>query len=122
MRPASLALFVLLAIPAAAHAQTAGAQRPLPVINRAHDSIVAIAVAEPGGGRFREIPLDGPLHGGGNEVTVQMPVDGCRHDVRLVFRGGRSVVYKDLQTCRLASLRVDRVPRGESPPRWARQP
>lgn len=123
MRPSHLAVLVLLAAQAAAvHAQATGAQRLLPVINRAHDSIVGMAVAEPGSGRFREITLAGPLRGGGDAVTVAIPLEGCHHDVRVLFRDGRSLVYKNLETCRLASLRVGRVPHGEASPRWARQP
>jgi hypothetical protein len=88
--------------------------RYLEVINRAHDSLTGVAVKPSEGGQdFRAWPLKTPVQGGGDSFTLAMREPGCRFDFQLQFRDGRAVVYKDVDVCRLQSLRIDPLQRGE---------
>lgn len=88
--------------------------RTLEVVNRAHDSLTGVAVKPSQGDHdFRAWPLASPVQGGGNSFTLAMPEPGCRFDFQLQFRDGRAVVYKDVDVCRLQSLRIDPLQRGE---------
>ncbi|MDH5825022.1 hypothetical protein QFW77_18805 [Luteimonas sp. RD2P54] len=102
----ALSAFIALAVAAPL---VAGEPRPLrrfELVNAAHDSVVSLAVATAGGGEFVDVALGPPLRGGGRAITVELPDGGCRRDFRIVFRGGRSVLYRDVDVCRHWRLRL----------------
>lgn len=103
---------VLLAAAATAHAQGASRQHYLTLVNRAHDSVTAVAVADAGSTAFRAIDAD-PLRGGGNSATIGITGAGCRYDVRFGFSDGRTLVYRDLDVCRNVLVRIRPLPRRE---------
>ncbi|WP_282296287.1 hypothetical protein [Stenotrophomonas sp. PS02289] len=104
---------VLMSIVLLACAAHAGATRYLNLLNRAHDSVMAVDVAEPGSEAFRSRPID-PITGGGGSATVQLGDTGCRFDVRLQFRNGRQVIYRDVDVCRGDTLVIVPLPRTAS--------
>ncbi|WP_369976450.1 hypothetical protein [Xanthomonas bundabergensis] len=101
---------VLLAAAATAHAQDQIRTHYVMLVNRAHDSVTALTVADTGSGSFREVPLD-PLRGGGDSATVGVHGEGCRYDLRFAFDDGRSLVYQDLDVCRYGLVRIRPLPR-----------
>ncbi|UYB51295.1 hypothetical protein OCJ37_15030 [Xanthomonas sp. AM6] len=105
----------LLAAAATAQAQDAGRKHYLTVVNRAHDSVTAVAVADTGSAVFRDVALD-PLRGGGDSATVGVQGAGCRYDVRFAFEDGRTLVYQDLDVCRYGLVRIRPLPRREMDP------
>lgn len=93
-------LVLALSFPfAAAHAAASESLRYLELSNRAHDSLVALAVAAPGSQAFHDVPLGPPLQGGGNSATVGVAGPACRYDLRLTFKDGRAVLYPDVDVC-----------------------
>ena len=104
----------LLVVTATTSAGEADKTRYLQVVNRAHDSLTAIAVKPSQVDQdFRDWPLASPVQGGGDSFTLAVREPGCRFDLQLQFRNGRAVVYKDVDVCRLQSLRIDPLQRGE---------
>lgn len=101
---------VLLAAAAAAHAQDASRKHYVMLVNRAHDSVTALSVADAGSGAFREVPLD-PLRGGGDSATIGVDGAHCRYDLRFAFDDGRTLVYQNLDVCRYTLVRIQPLPR-----------
>lgn len=81
------------------------------LINRAHDSVTALATAVPGSDAFRETPLGAPLRGGGDSATVEVVGEGCRYDLRFTFANGRAMVYRNIDICRYSAVRIRPLPR-----------
>ncbi|MGX5732521.1 hypothetical protein ACWKWK_18570 [Pseudoxanthomonas beigongshangi] len=105
------ALMILSATTASASEPAASAGiRYLALVNRAHDSIDRLEVAEPGSGAFQEVALD-KVRGGGDSSTVELRGNGCRYDVRFTFHTGQRMVYENVDVCRLQALRVQPPPR-----------
>jgi len=100
----------LLTAAATAHAQDASRTHYVMLVNRAHDSVTALAVADPGSSTFRDVALD-PLRGGGDSATVGVHGAGCRYDLRFAFDDGRTLVYKDLDVCHYGLVRIRPLPR-----------
>lgn len=118
MRAALLALIV--AMPAVADAGS----HYLDIYNTAPSSIVAIAVAPAGSGKFRDIPLGGnAVHGGGDSTTVAVQADGgCLRDMRLSFADGRVLEQNDFNVCRYRSYHTGRYWRAaETDPKFTAQ-
>ena len=89
-------LIVSLMLAGTAHGAEA---RYLGLLNRAHDSVVALAVAPAGTEAFVPRSIDA-LPGGGAGTTVRLADEGCRFDLRVAFRNGRRVIYRDVDVCR----------------------
>ncbi|MCC4596033.1 hypothetical protein NRY95_15995 [Xanthomonas campestris pv. phormiicola] len=104
---------VLLFATATVYAQEQGRKHYVMLVNRAHDSVTAFAVADAGSGTFREVPLDA-LRGGGDSATVGVRGVGCRYDLRFAFDDGRSLVYQDLDVCRYGLVRIRPLPRKQA--------
>lgn len=105
IRPAAAALLLLAAT---AHAAERG--RYLELVNRAHASVTAVAVAAAGSGRFDDKPID-PVAGGGGATTLRVDDAGCRYDLQVGFRDGRRVVYSNVDVCRGGRLVISAMPR-----------
>lgn len=103
----------LFAAAATAHAQGDGRLHYLHLVNRAHDSVTSLAVADAGSGAFRDIVAD-PLRGGGDSATVGVAGAGCRYDLRFGFSDGRTLVYNDLDVCRNVLVRIRPLPRRQA--------
>lgn len=99
--PSIRAAVLILSLATAATCAVAAepATRYLELSNRAHDSLTALAIAEPGGNVFRDVPLGAPVRGGGDATTLQLAGDACRYDLRFTFRNGRSMIYRDVDIC-----------------------
>lgn len=95
------ALVAALLIAPAAHA--ADGIRYLELLNRAHDSITAVAIAAAGSGQFQPAAID-PVPGGGGATTVAVGDAGCRYDLQVGFGNGRNVVYSNVDVCRGGKL------------------
>ena len=106
MRTTTLALLACCCL-SLAPALAGEPTRYLDVVNRAHDSLTAMAVRPVDSDSFRDLPLAAPVRGGGDATTLAIRDSGCRFDLRMQFRDGRAVVYKDVDVCRLQSLRID---------------
>jgi hypothetical protein len=89
-------LTVSMMLAGAAHGAEA---RYLGLLNRAHDSVVALEVAPAGTEAFVPRSIE-TLPGGGAGTTVRLADEGCRFDLRVAFRNGRRVVYRDVDVCR----------------------
>ncbi|MGH8062907.1 MAG: hypothetical protein ACREO7_12940 [Pseudoxanthomonas sp.] len=81
------------------------------LINRAHDSVTAFAIAIPGSDTFREAPLGVPLRGGGDSATVEVAGGSCRYDLRFTFLNGQAMVYRNVDICRYRAVRIRPLPR-----------
>ena len=103
----AFSLCVAVAASANAHART----RYLELVNRAHDSVVAIAIADAGDPVFRTTPIGEPLRGGGGSTTIALDGDACLRDFRIAFRNGRSQLYREIDVCRQQRLRLRAFPR-----------
>lgn len=112
------ATLICVALPAAA-GDTAKT-RYLDLVNRSRDSVTAVAIAPAGSTEFRASMLAQPVQGGGDATTLAIREEGCQFDVRLQFRDGRSVIYKNVDACRLQSLRIDPLRKGEDGTRLAK--
>ena len=89
-------LLVSLLLAGTAH----GAEtRYLGLLNRAHDSVVTLDVAAAGTEAFLPRSID-ILAGGGGSTMIRLADEGCRFDLRVAFRNGRRVVYRDVDVCR----------------------
>lgn len=108
-----------LLIAPAAHA--AEGIRYLELLNRAHDSVTAVAIAAAGSGRFQPARID-PVPGGGGATTVAVADAGCRYDLQVGFGNGRSVVYADVDICRGGKLVISAMPRDARYARTAATP
>lgn len=89
-------LLVSLLLAGAAHG---GQARYLGLLNRAHDSVVTLDVAPAGTDAFAPRSID-ILAGGGGSTMIRLADEGCRFDLRVAFRNGRRVVYRDVDVCR----------------------
>lgn len=81
----------------------------LGLLNRAHDSVVAVEVAPSGSGAFVTRPIDA-LAGGGGSTTVRLGDAGCRVDLRLQFANGRRAEYRGVDACRGDTLVIAPLP------------
>lgn len=113
IRPAVLATLLLATT---AHAGAGSATRYLDLVNRAHDSVVVLEVAPAGSNAFQRYPLGGPLPGGGGSTTIEIAGEDCVYDMRLTFRGGRTLVYNEMDACKGNRLAIRPLP---PPPRAA---
>lgn len=114
MRPLSLVVLVIAvgaAAQVAAQADVPPPTRYLELVNRARDSVVSLAIAPAGAGMFRDMPIGAPLRGGGASTTLEVDGGNCVYDFRMVFRNGRSAIYRDVDVCRYRSLHVRPLPR-----------
>lgn len=97
---------------AAAHAH-AGEARYLGLLNRAHDSVVALEVAPAGSDAFVARPIE-VLPGGGGSSVVRLGDQGCRFDLRMTFGNGRRAVYHAVDVCRGDTLAIHPLPRSRT--------
>ena len=110
--PFSLRLRALAALVAMSMALTAcattGAMAPrhLRIVNATFDDLTGLAFAPSGSGAFRAASLTQPLAGGSMSLLVDIPAGECRRDVRVTFRGGRALLYPDMDVCRHDGLRL----------------
>lgn len=91
-----LAVLSSLLLATAVHAAE---PRYLTLLNRAHDSIITLEVAVTGSEVFEQRQID-TLDGGGGSTTVRLGNAGCRFDLRLQFRNGRTAIYHDVNACK----------------------
>ncbi|KRB07811.1 hypothetical protein ASD86_08305 [Lysobacter sp. Root690] len=84
------------------------------LINRAHDRLVALAIAPAGSDRFQPEPLGEAIDGGGDSATIEWAGEQCVYDLRFTFGNGRAVVYSDIDVCRNRSLRIQPLRRGRA--------
>jgi hypothetical protein len=110
IRPVLIASLSLIPLLVTAPAQ-AGEARYLGLLNRAHDSVVALEVAPAGSDAYVARPID-RLDGGGGATTVRLGEAGCRFDIRLQFRNGRRAVYHGVDVCTGDTLAIAPLPRG----------
>ena len=110
-RPAVLATLLFAT---AAHAGAGKDTRYLDLINRAHDSVTSLEVAPAGSDEFQEKPLGVPLRGGGDSTTIEIAGGSCLYDIRLKFRNGRTLIYKDVDICSGGKLAIRPLPRDTS--------
>ena len=101
------AMSVIAVVPAGAKEHT----YYLELINRAHDSVTAVAIAPAGEEDFLPMTLAGPLRGGGGSATLQIAGAQCLYDVRVQFRDGRTGVQRNVDVCRHRGLRLRALPR-----------
>lgn len=106
--------FAVVAVPlcvaaiGAANAHARG--RYLELINRAHDSVVAVAIADAGRSEFRAAVIGEPLRGGGASTTIELDGDACLRDLRVAFGDGRSQLYREVDVCRRQRLQLRPFP------------
>ena len=91
-------------------AAQADAARYLNLLNRSHDSVMAVEVAVAGSDTFEARRID-PISGGGGSAMVRLGDAGCRFDVRLQFRNGRQAVYREVDVCKGDALVIAPLPR-----------
>lgn len=107
---APLLLVGAMLVSLTACATPAGAQpesrRPLRIVNATFDGVTALAIAPSGSADFHNITLARPLPGGQASIMVDVPPGACRRDVRVTFRGDRSLLYRNLDVCRNDGLRL----------------
>jgi hypothetical protein len=101
-------LAATMSLATAANAATSA--KYLHLVNRAHDSLASLAIAESGSRSTREIDLGRPLQGGGASTTLLLETSGCRIDLYIGFVDGRHIAYRDVDVCRHSVLRVQRLP------------
>ena len=103
----SMSIVVLSSLAAAAEVHAGGAPTHyFDLINAAHDSVASLATAPAGSGAFREIEIGESLRGGFTSAKVEIAGAGCLHDFRVVFRGGRTLLYPAIDVCRYRGLRL----------------
>jgi hypothetical protein len=89
-----------------AHANSGrGPVRYFDLVNVA-PSVTSLAIAPAGSGVFRDIEFGASLRSGLISITIQIPDDGCMHDFRVVFHGGRARFHRDVDVCRYRQLRL----------------
>ncbi len=81
-------------------------KRPLRIVNATFDGVTALAIAPSGSGDFQNIALAQTLPGGQASILVDVPPGACHRDVRVTFRGERSLLYRNLDVCRNDGLRL----------------
>lgn len=109
MRPIRPAVLATLLFATATHAG-GGNTRYLELVNRAHDSVTSLEVASAGSDAFQEKPLGGPLRGGGDSITIEITGEGCLYDIRFKFLDGRTLIYKQVDTCGGDKLAIRPLP------------
>ncbi|MGO4504302.1 MULTISPECIES: hypothetical protein [unclassified Dyella] len=100
------AMLVSLAACATPAGTQAESRRPLRVVNATFDGVTALAIAPSGSADFQNITLAQPLPGGQASILVDVPPGTCHRDVRVTFRGDRSLLYRNLDVCRHDGLRL----------------
>lgn len=106
---ASTLIATALATTTAACASVDGGRGAPPyfdVVNAGHDSVTALAIAPAGSDAFQTVDIGKPLRGGVTEMTVDVPPGGCRRDLRVTFRDGRTLLYPGVDLCRHRALRL----------------
>lgn len=107
---ASLLIVGAMLVTLAACATPAGTapepMRPLRIVNATFDGVTALAIAPSGSADFRNVALAQPLPGGQASIMVDVAPGACHRDVRVTFRGDRSLVYRNLDVCRHDGLRL----------------
>jgi len=107
---APLLMLGVMLVPLAACATPAGAphdsMRALRIVNATFDGVTALAMAPSGSVDFQNITLAQPLPGGQASVMVDVPPGACHRDVRVTFRGDRTLLYRNLDVCRHDGLRL----------------
>lgn len=107
---APLLVFGAVLITLAACATPAGAphesMRLLRIVNATFDGVTALAFAPSGSADFHSITLAQPLPGGQASIMVDVPPGACHRDVRVTFRGDRTLFYRNLDVCRNDGLRL----------------
>jgi hypothetical protein len=111
-----LASFVTaLAVLATAGTACASGPQPQPVagrlfrvVNASFDSMTGMEVADASTseGAYIAIDLGEPLQGGLTSTTVRLPDGGCRRDMHVTFRDGRSEVYRGIDVCKVTGVRL----------------
>lgn len=114
MRLTSPVILATLLFATAAHAGAGKDTRYLDLINRAHDSVTSLEVAPAGSDAFEEKPLGVPLRGGGDSTTIEIAGASCLYDIRLKFRNGRTLIYKDVDICSGGKLAIRPLPLGDA--------
>ncbi|NYF34848.1 hypothetical protein [Stenotrophomonas sp. JAI102] len=107
LRTAAVAVLLAATTPAIAAAEGV---RYLALLNRAHHSVTTLAIAPAGSTHYRETPIDA-VPGGGGAATVGVADAGCRYDLQVGFRNGRSVVYSNVDVCRGGTLVISAMPK-----------
>lgn len=110
MRLTCPAILATLLFATAAHAGAGKNTRYLDLINRAHDSVTSLEVAPAGSDAFQQKPLGVPLRGGGDSTTIEIAGESCLYDIRLKFRNGRTLVYKEVDICSGGKLAIRPLP------------
>ena len=82
----------------------------LHLVNRAHDSLASVAIAESGSPSTRAVDFGRSLQGGGASKTVLLETSGCRIDLYFGFVDGRRIAYRNVDVCRHSVLRVQPLP------------
>jgi len=102
------ALAALLAVSTANANAERSAGHYFVLFNATHDSMTALSVAPAGSADFRPVGISTPLHGGNTATTLWLETanSGCLRDLRVEFRGGRTLVYRDINVCRHHQLRM----------------
>lgn len=122
MRPIRFAFVAVCLCAVAMSAASAQARtRYLELVNRAHDSVVAVAIADAGQPAFRDTPLGESLRGGGGSATIELDGDACLRDFRVAFRDGRHQLYRDIDVCRRPRLQLRPFPREREAGAMARE-
>lgn len=111
---AILSLVTVFSFAAVLPAQAGTRTHYFELINRAHDRLIALAIAPAGSARFQPEPLGEAIDGGGDSATVEWTGEACVYDLRFTFGNGRSVVYDDIDVCRNRSLRIQPLRRGQA--------
>lgn len=112
IRPVLICPLLVVSLCAASHAN-AGEARYLGLLNRAHDSVMALEVAPAGSDVFAARPIE-VLPGGGGSAVVRLGEQGCRFDLRMTFSNGRRAVYHAVDVCRGDTLAIQPLPRSRA--------
>ena len=112
IRPVLICPLLAVSLFAAADAN-AGDARYLGLLNRAHDSVVALEVAPAGSDAFVARPI-AVLPGGGGSSVVCLGDQGCRFDLRMTFGNGRRALYHAVDVCRGDTLAIQPLPRSRT--------
>lgn len=111
MRPTCLAILATLLSTTTFQAGARSDTRYLELINRTPDSVTSFEIATAGSDIFRELSLGAALRGGGDSTTLEVAADSCVHDLRFVFRNGRTLIYQGVDICRYPRVHIRRLPR-----------
>jgi hypothetical protein len=97
---------MLVTLTACATPSSREATRHMRVVNATYDGVTALAFAPSGSTDFRQVALTQPLAGGLSSIIVDVPSGACLRDVRVTFRGERTLLYPNLDVCRNDGLRL----------------